>query len=126
VNRKNGAFCNGLQAPLVGYFFRSYLKNIFWPHICVGLSIQVLGMHAYACGLKLAPALTLDQNPIFEVASRMFLPFEMKGSMHMSKAKNVEDYIAQQRASLATNPECGTTHYNLAVALLGQKKIRRS
>ena len=42
--------------------------------------------------------------------------------MSMSKAKNVEEYIAQQQASLATNPECGTTRYNLAVALLGQKK----
>ncbi|MEW6670830.1 MAG: tetratricopeptide repeat protein [Thermodesulfobacteriota bacterium] len=41
----------------------------------------------------------------------------------MSKAKNVEDYIAQQRAALAANPDCGTTRYNLAVALLGQRKF---
>lgn len=40
----------------------------------------------------------------------------------MSKAKNVEEYVARQRAALAANPECGTSHYNLAVALLGQKK----
>lgn len=40
----------------------------------------------------------------------------------MEKAKNVEEYIATQRAALASNPDCGTTHYNLAVALLGQKK----
>ena len=40
----------------------------------------------------------------------------------MQKPKNVEEYIAQQRAALASNPECGTTHYNLAVALLGQQK----
>ena len=39
----------------------------------------------------------------------------------MSKAKNAEEYIAQQQAALAANPDCGTTHYNLAVALLGQK-----
>ena len=38
------------------------------------------------------------------------------------KAKNAEEYIAQQRLALAANPDCGTTHYNLAVALLGQKK----
>lgn len=40
----------------------------------------------------------------------------------MEKSRNVEEYIARQRAALAANPECGTSHYNLAVALLGQKK----
>jgi tetratricopeptide (TPR) repeat protein len=40
----------------------------------------------------------------------------------MSKAKNVEEFIAKQRAAIAFNPDCGTSHYNLAVALLGQKK----
>lgn len=40
----------------------------------------------------------------------------------MTQARNVDEYIAQQRAALAGNSECGTTHYNLAVALLGQKK----
>ncbi|MDY6793578.1 MAG: tetratricopeptide repeat protein [Thermodesulfobacteriota bacterium] len=40
----------------------------------------------------------------------------------MPKAKNAEEYIAMQRAALAGNPECGTSHYNLAVALLGLKK----
>lgn len=42
--------------------------------------------------------------------------------MSGTKAKNAEEYIAQQRAALASNSECGATHYNLAVALLGQKK----
>ena len=37
----------------------------------------------------------------------------------MKKAKNVQEYIAMQRAALARNPECGVSHYNLAVALLG-------
>jgi tetratricopeptide (TPR) repeat protein len=46
----------------------------------------------------------------------------MEGMMSMSKAKNVEEYIARQQAALAGNPDCGTTHYNLAVALLGQRK----
>ena len=40
----------------------------------------------------------------------------------MALAKNAEEYIAKQRQALAMNPECGTTRYNLAVALLGQKK----
>lgn len=41
----------------------------------------------------------------------------------MIRAKNVEEYIAQQRAGIASNPDCGTSHYNLAVALIGQKKF---
>jgi tetratricopeptide (TPR) repeat protein len=40
----------------------------------------------------------------------------------MSTPKTVEEYIAKQRAAVAQNPECGTSHYNLAVGLLGQKK----
>ncbi len=40
----------------------------------------------------------------------------------MEKAKNADEYINQQRALLISNAECGTTRYNLAVALLGQKK----
>ena len=40
----------------------------------------------------------------------------------MPKAKNVEEYIAAQRAAIAANPGCGTSHYNLAVGLLGLKK----
>jgi len=41
----------------------------------------------------------------------------------MEKARNVEEYIAQQRAAIAANPECGNSHYNLAVGLLGQRKF---
>ena len=44
------------------------------------------------------------------------------GGERMPKAKNVEDFIARQRAGIAQNPECGTSHYNLAVGLMGQKK----
>ncbi len=40
----------------------------------------------------------------------------------MGKSKNVEEYIAQQRMAVASNPECGTSHYNLAIGLLGLKK----
>jgi len=40
----------------------------------------------------------------------------------MQQAKNAKEYIAQHRAALASNPECGTSHYNLAVALLGIKE----
>ena len=44
----------------------------------------------------------------------------------MTKAKNVHEYIARQRASLAGNPECGTSRYNLAVALLGLKQYEEA
>lgn len=35
------------------------------------------------------------------------------------KPGNAEEYIAQLREQLTKNTECGTTYYNLAVALLG-------
>jgi len=40
----------------------------------------------------------------------------------MGKSKDVEEYIEQQRMAVASNPECGTSHYNLAIGLLGLKK----
>lgn len=42
-----------------------------------------------------------------------------KGS---EKPQNVNEFIAQQRAAVASNPDCGTSHYNLAVGLLGLKQ----
>ncbi len=48
---------------------RSYLKKVFCPNLCVGPSFQLLDILEYACGLILGPALTLSQNPIFEMAS---------------------------------------------------------
>lgn len=39
----------------------------------------------------------------------------------MQKPKNAQENIAQLRESIAGNPDCGTTHYNLAVALMGIK-----
>ena len=44
----------------------------------------------------------------------------------MKKAQNAEEYIARQRAALAGNPDCGNSHYNLAVALIGQKKYEEA
>ncbi len=44
----------------------------------------------------------------------------------MQKSKNVEEYIAMQRAAIASNPGCGTSHYNLAVALIGLKKYNEA
>jgi tetratricopeptide (TPR) repeat protein len=36
--------------------------------------------------------------------------------------KDADEQIARLRAQLASNSECGTTHYNLAVALLGKQE----
>ena len=40
----------------------------------------------------------------------------------MAETKTLEEFVLQQRAALASNPECGTTHYNLGMAFLSQKK----
>ena len=48
---------------------RTPLKNVFWPHIFVGDSFQILDILQYASGLKLSPAAILSQNPIFEMDS---------------------------------------------------------
>lgn len=37
-------------------------------------------------------------------------------------SKNADEHIAQLKANLAHNEECGTTYYNLAVALMGKQE----
>ncbi|MBU4344074.1 MAG: tetratricopeptide repeat protein [Desulfobacteraceae bacterium] len=44
----------------------------------------------------------------------------------MQKAKNAKEYIANLRSAIASNSECGTSHYNLAVALLGIKEYEEA
>lgn len=44
----------------------------------------------------------------------------------MHQAANVEEFIAKQRAAIMSNPECGVSHYNLAIGLLGQKKYEEA
>ncbi|MGD9974111.1 MAG: tetratricopeptide repeat protein [Desulfatirhabdiaceae bacterium] len=44
----------------------------------------------------------------------------------MEKAKNAEEYIEQQRMAISSNPECGTSHYNLGVGLLGLRKFEEA
>jgi len=38
------------------------------------------------------------------------------------KLKNVDEHIAKLKNNLAGNDECGTTHYNLAVAYMGKQE----
>ncbi len=41
----------------------------------------------------------------------------------MTEAKNAEEYLRLQQQAVASNSQCGTSHYNLAVALIGIKKF---
>jgi len=52
---------------------RTPLKNVFWPHIFVGASFQILDNQQVACGLKLGPAAIWNQNLIFEMTSNKLL-----------------------------------------------------
>ena len=44
----------------------------------------------------------------------------------MPLARNVNEYIQKQRMAVAQNPECGTSHYNLAIGLLGLKQYEEA
>jgi hypothetical protein len=68
---------------------RSYLKNAFWPNPCVRSSFQLLGILEYACGLNLGLALTLNQNPIFEMASRRS---EGRGEQEVKKVRSLSAF----------------------------------
>jgi len=48
---------------------RSDLKNVFWPKVFVGASFKILEILMYSSGFELGTAATLNQNPIFEMAS---------------------------------------------------------
>jgi tetratricopeptide (TPR) repeat protein len=41
----------------------------------------------------------------------------------MKEPQDSEEFIAQQKAVLAENPECANSHYNLGVALMEQGKL---
>ena len=60
-------------------FIEKPSQKCFWPSLCFGSLFQVLDLHQYAPqghffqgprGLKRGSALTLNQNPIFEIGSR--------------------------------------------------------
>ena len=57
--------------PLADVLLRNHLKKVFCPNFCVGTSFQLLEILYYVCGLNLGPALNLNQNPIFEMASHI-------------------------------------------------------
>ncbi len=45
------------------------------------------------------------------------------GDQGNNRLKDIDAHIAELRESLAHNDECGTTHYNLAVALMGKQEF---
>jgi len=49
-----------------------------------------------------------------------------RGTPSMTKAKDVDEYIAAQKEAIGQNPECGNSHYNLAVALLGKRQFEEA
>jgi len=51
---------------------------------------------------------------------------KIKGTEPMTKARNAEEYIAEQKAAIAQNPDCGNSHYNLAVAYMGQQRFEEA
>lgn len=44
----------------------------------------------------------------------------------MQKPNDVDEFIARQRAAIAANPDCGTSHYNLAIALMGKQQYEEA
>jgi hypothetical protein len=67
--------------------FRSHLKKVFCPHLCVGRSLQALEIPTYSSGLNFAAALIWNQNPNFEMTSskiNFFYLAETLNSQHSS------------------------------------------
>jgi hypothetical protein len=69
----SAATCRRGLGPRCAPIVRTRFKNVFWPNIFVGASFQILDTQQYACGLKLGPAAILNQNPIFETDSIIFV-----------------------------------------------------
>ena len=58
---KPGAYCK--------FYVEASSKKSFGPISLLGPHHKIL---EYACGLQRVPALSLNQNPIFEIASKYF------------------------------------------------------
>ena len=61
-----------------------------------------------------------DQGALFCRENNIRINF-LKGKT-MPNFKNADEYVRQQQAAIASNPDCGNSHYNLAVGYIGQKK----
>jgi hypothetical protein len=63
-----------LEGDVPGLGFKDFAtqaKNADLIDIFVGASLQILDIQQYASGLKLGPVAILNQNPIFEMGSRI-------------------------------------------------------
>jgi len=47
---------------------KRYRKIVFWPNLSVGINPQVLEIREHVCGLKIWPALIVNQKPAFAIA----------------------------------------------------------
>ncbi len=59
------------------------LRCTFWSNLCVGGMLQLLDILQYACGLKHAPALVLNQNAHFKptsISNNPFFSWQIKGA----------------------------------------------
>jgi len=90
---------------------KSYRKNVVWPNLGVGSSFHILDIRKYACGLKLGSALTLSQNPIFEIAfsfqPQMALLHDFGVGRHDLNPQNSSLFLrfkSDTRLELAQNP----------------------
>ena len=85
---------DGLSTSIkLRYINRTHLKNVFWPNIFVGASLQILDIQQYASGLKLGPAAILNQNPIFEMGSNNSLTLKARRScQEMSKNEKKKEF----------------------------------
>ena len=44
----------------------------------------------------------------------------------MDKPKDVDEYISTHKSAVDQNPECGNSHYNLAVGYVGQRRFEEA
>lgn len=44
----------------------------------------------------------------------------------MDKPKDVEEYISVHKSAVDQNPDCGNSHYNLAVGYVGQRRLEEA
>jgi len=70
--------------------------------------------------------LTIAAGVITITAARTGRTSTRKEVQDMPKAKNADQFIAQQKAAIAQNPECGNSRYNLAVAYMGQQRYEEA
>jgi tetratricopeptide (TPR) repeat protein len=76
---------------------------------------------AAACG-----ASSCFDNPVRFVYFISSIKKKLEDKQAMTIAKDVDEYIAVQKAAIDRNPECGNSHYNLAVGYMGKRMLEQA